>query len=162
MEKFKKNAPVTIPSLSTQHYIMDNRHQLLQLFENLHEKYKITDGEYKEFVEVLGGKKKIMELDDVTHVKVIFDIIECELEYIDDEFIPRIHTKKNCSRIWKVIPDESRYHAQGHVSYKYFDSCEMHRSVIERFMKDSDFITMTYDTDRNKKAVVDILSVEKC
>jgi hypothetical protein len=139
-----------------------DRHQILHFFENLHEKYNITDGEYKDFVEMLGGKKKVTHFDDFTNVKVVFDIVENEIEYTDDECIPKVNTKKNCSRIWKIIPNETDYHAYGIVSHKYLDSCEMHRSVVERFMKDAGFICMTCDTNLNRKAVLNIISVEKC
>jgi hypothetical protein len=34
-----------------------DRHHLLTLLDQLQEKYKIQDGEYKEFAEAIGGKR---------------------------------------------------------------------------------------------------------
>ena len=44
-----------------------DRHHLLALLDKIQEKYEIQDGEYKEFVEAIGGKKKPIEFKENLH-----------------------------------------------------------------------------------------------
>ena len=50
-----------------------DQHHVLSLTDSLHEKYQFTDGEYKELVEALGGKKKPIDVSTATVVKITFD-----------------------------------------------------------------------------------------
>ena len=51
-----------------------DRHHLLALLDKIQEKYEIQDGEYKEFVEAIGGKKKPIEFKENDLVMVEYDL----------------------------------------------------------------------------------------
>lgn len=140
---------------------MIDRHHLLHLFEQLHEKYNITDGEYKEFVEALAGKKSTLKsLDNVETIKVVFDMIECQVEYVDDDVLPTTSTHMACSRIWKIIPNVNNYHACGNISNDYMHGHELHKSVAERFLNDDKYITMAIDPETHRRISLKIISVD--
>ena len=61
---------------------------MLSLTDNLHEKYQFTDGEYKEFVEALGGKKKPLDVKNAKFVRITYDRIEASINYQDDDLEP--------------------------------------------------------------------------
>ena len=61
---------------------VDQQH-MLSLIDTLHEKYQFQDGEYKEFVEALGGKKKPLDVENAKIVRITYDEISATLH--DDE-----------------------------------------------------------------------------
>ena len=82
-----------------------DRHHLLALLDTLQEKYEFQDGEYKEFAEAIGGKKKPMEFKENDLVKVEYDHIETMVDIDEGDLIPKIIVHEKCSTIWKIIPD---------------------------------------------------------
>ena len=65
-----------------------DQHHMLSLTDSLHEKYQFTDGEYKEFVEALGGKKKPIDVENAKIVRITYERIDANLvspEYQQDE-----------------------------------------------------------------------------
>ena len=46
---------------------------MLSLIDTLHEKYQFQDGEYKEFVEALGGKKKPLDVENAKIVRITYE-----------------------------------------------------------------------------------------
>ena len=46
-----------------------NRLEMLSVIDDLHEKYKFTDGEYKKMVETLSGKNEPLDVSTATVVK---------------------------------------------------------------------------------------------
>ena len=62
---------------------IDQQH-VLSLTDSLHEKYQFTDGEYKEFVEALGGKKKPLDVENAKIVRITYDEISGGI-YHDEE-----------------------------------------------------------------------------
>ena len=82
-----------------------DRHHLLDLFEKLHETYKLKEQDYKTFVEALGGKKEPLDVTGAKIVLVNFDQID---EVFDEELDePYFHCIQNCKKILKVIPSEN-------------------------------------------------------
>lgn len=137
-----------------------DRHHVLNLFDKLYEKYGMQEGEYKEFVEALGGKGSFTKDQ---HVEVVFDLIECVVEYSDDDdhMCPDVHTFEKCSRIWKIIPDENSYHGHGYIWNGYLKTAEMHRSAVQRLTNEvGAYVTMTLDTKTNRKNTIKIISVD--
>lgn len=144
---------------------MDERHHLLNLFEKLHEKYNIQDGEYKEFVEALGGKmRNDIDTSDWKYVKVVYDLIEISTEFCEDEWYPTVNIRKDCSRIWAIVEDEHPYQAYGNISNSYMHKHEIDRSVIPRLYNDAvngKYVEMIFDSTVNRKYCLRIKSVEK-
>ena len=62
---------------------VDQQH-MLSLIDTLHEKYQFQDGEYKEFVEALGGKKKPLDVENAKIVRITYDEISGGI-YHDEE-----------------------------------------------------------------------------
>ena len=94
-----------------------DQHHMLSLTDSLHEKYQFTDGEYKEFVEALGGKKKPLDVENAKIVRITYERIDANLvspEYQQDEdcdmyaelrivpysTIREVHTIGNTNRGW--------------------------------------------------------------
>ena len=73
-----------------------DRHHLLSLLDKLQEKYAIQDGEYKEFAEAIGGKKKPIEFNEKSVNQVIIDI--------------------------RTPQEFSQGHIEGAININYFDS----------------------------------------
>ena len=141
-----------------------DRHHLLTLLDQLQEKYEIQDGEYKEFAEAIGGKKKLLEINEGDLIKVEYDQIETEVDFCDDEFYPKMHIIEKCSRIWKVIPNEDNYHLGDTISYKYLNQSNMYLSVINKIVKDGsegNFTMMSFDTNTLRKYCIKVSSVTK-
>lgn len=141
-----------------------DRHHLLTLLDQLQEKYQIQDGEYKEFAEAIGGKKKLLEINEGDLIKVEYTHIETEVDFCDDEFYPKMNIIEKCSRIWKVIPDEDNYHLRDMVSYVYLNRTDMRLAVINKIMKDhseGNFTMMSFDTDTQRKHCIKVSSITK-
>ena len=62
-----------------------DQHHVLSLTDSLHEKYQFTDGEYKELVEALGGKKKPIDVENAKYVLITYDRVEASWDYNVDE-----------------------------------------------------------------------------
>jgi hypothetical protein len=113
-----------------------DRHHLLALLDKLQEKYEIQDGEYKEFAEAIGGKKKPIEFKENDLVMVEYDHIETRAEFSDHGVEPVTNITEKCSAIWKIVPDTSEYHvsSRGDVGWsincKYLKQADMNVSVI--------------------------------
>lgn len=121
--------------------IMD-RHHLLSLLDIIKDKYEIQDGEYKEFIEAIGGKKKILEFEPGDMIRVEYDHLETRAEFGDDEVYPIVNVTDKCSRIWKVVEDENNRHVHNyrHVGWsidnKCFERAEIHASEIKKLATD--------------------------
>ena len=114
-----------------------NRHHLLGLLDSLQEKYKLQDGEYKEFAEAIGGKKKELDITNAKMVKVTYDEYESVVEWGDEEMFPNMFFQKDCSRIWKIIPDENRYHlCSVGLSFLLLNRSNIHTTEIQKFIDD--------------------------
>ena len=113
-----------------------DRHHLLALLDKIQEKYEIQDGEYKEFVEAIGGKKKPIEFKENDLVMVEYDHIETRAEFSDNGIEPVTNVTEKCSIIWKIVPDTSEYHvsSRGDVGWsincKNLKQAEMNVSVM--------------------------------
>ena len=57
---------------------VDQQH-MLSLIDTLHEKYQFQDGEYKEFVEALGGKKKPLDVENAKIVRITYEKLDANL-----------------------------------------------------------------------------------
>ena len=60
-----------------------DQHHMLSIVDTLHEKYQFQDGEYKEIVEALGGKKEPLDVENAKIVRITYDEISATLH--DDE-----------------------------------------------------------------------------
>ena len=115
-----------------------DRHHLLGLLDKLQEKYSLQDGEYKEFAEAIGGKKKTPEFKVGDLVRVEYDIINARMDFGDEKVIPAVDVEEKCSCIWKIIENENNYHVSRDVSYgwdisyKCLNKSDVHMSVIQR------------------------------
>ena len=119
-----------------------DRHHLLSLLDNIKDKYEIQDGEYKEFIEAIGGKKKIPEFEIGVMVKIEYDHLGIRADFGDDEVYPVVNVTDKCSRIWKVVADEHERHVHNyrHVGWSIDNKClaraEIHASEIKKFATD--------------------------
>ena len=52
---------------------MIDQHHMLSMVDTLHEKYQFQDGECKEIVEALDGKKKPIDVENAQFVVIKFD-----------------------------------------------------------------------------------------
>ena len=124
-----------------------DRHHLLDLFEKLHETYKLKEQDYKTFVEELGGKKELLDVTGAKIVLVNFDRID---DVFDDNFDePSLHCIQNCKKILKVIPSEDtlpagfgeRTHGDVYMPDRnahmnclmYPNECEIRAPVLQKF-----------------------------
>lgn len=140
-----------------------DRHHLLSLLDKIQEKYEIQDGEYKEFAEAIGGKKELLDLSTATLVKIVYDKIETEVDFSDDDMFPKINIDEKCSLIWNVIDNENDFHASTyHMSASYLSHCDVHRSVIEKIANDfsMDKITVFGLDKHQRKCCIRVLSME--
>ena len=119
-----------------------DRHHLLVLLDKIQEKYEIQDGEYKEFVEAIGGKKAIPEFEIGAMVKIEYDHLGMRAEFGDDEVYPVVNVTDKCSRIWKVVDDEHERHVLNYrdigwsIDNKCFARAEIHASEIKKLATD--------------------------
>ena len=140
-----------------------DRHHLLSLLDNIQEKYEIQDGEYKEFAEAIGGKKKLLEFKEGDLVKVSYDQIETEVDFCDDEFYPKMTIIKKCSLIWKVIPNEDRFHGGNSISNVYLNKCDIHIDAMNKIVKDhseGNFTMMTLSSNTQRKSCIRVSDIE--
>jgi hypothetical protein len=153
--------PKLAPTFNKSKTSMD-RHHLLSLLDKLQEKYVIQDGEYKEFAEAIGGKKKPIEFNEGDLIKVTLDRIEASVDCDYEDITPSIYVNERCSFIWKVVPDEHEYHSGESISHKYLNNCQMNKSAMDKIVKDhcqGDFTMMTMDKN-NRKYCIRVISVE--
>jgi len=119
-----------------------DRHHLLVLLDKIQEKYEIQDGEYKEFVEAIGGKKAIPEFEIGAMVKIEYDHLGMRAEFGDDEVYPVVNVTDKCSRIWKVVDDEHERHVLSYrdigwsIDNKCLARAEIHASEIKQLATD--------------------------
>ena len=145
-----------------------DRHHLLSLLDNIQEKYEIQDGEYKEFAEAIGGKKKLLEFKEGDLVKVSYDQIETEVDFCDDEFHPKMTIIKTCSLIWKVIPNEHRFHGGNTIcgntiSNVYLNKCDIHIDAMNKIVKDhseGNFTMMSVNSNTQRKSCIRVSDIE--
>ena len=89
-----------------------DQHHVLSLTDSLHEKYQFTDGEYKELVEALGGKKKPIDVENVQFVVIKFDRIYSwwNEEKEEPEIVANYNEQSLCQVYTHVSSDEHWYH----------------------------------------------------
>lgn len=146
-----------------------DRHHLLSLLDKIQEKYDIKDGEYKEFIEAIGGKKTITEFEPGDMVRVEYDHLEMRAEFGDDEVYPTVNVTDKCSRIWKIVEDENHRHVYNFrnmgwsLSHKCFERAEIHTSEIDKFAKDlhDGFHTICSQDRHQVKHVIRIREITK-
>ena len=73
---------------------------MLSLTDTLHEKYQFTDGEYKELVEALGGKKKPIDVENAKYVLITYDRVEASWDYNVEE--PKIVKQEDEHKLMEV------------------------------------------------------------
>ena len=140
-----------------------DRHHLLSLLDKIQEKYEIQDGEYKEFAEAIGGKKSPIEVNEGDLVRVSYDFLECEVDFCEDEFYPKVHVTERCSRIWKITANETDYHGGSMISYRYMHNSEMHLGAMRKIVKDysnNKFTTLTLNSSNNRKYCFRVFEIE--
>lgn len=145
-----------------------DRHHLLTLLDKLQEKYEIQDGEYKEFAEAIGGKKKPLEIKENDLVKVEYDHIETRADFDGDELVPITHVTEKCSYIWKVIPDTNDFHVSSRrdagwsISCRYLKKSEINISVIKHMANNlaEDLFTICTMDDHRTQHCMRIKSIE--
>tara|TARA_B100000902_G_C27087137_1_gene801933 strand:+ start:103 stop:534 length:432 start_codon:yes stop_codon:yes gene_type:complete len=140
-----------------------DRHHLLSLLDKIQEKYEIQDGEYKEFAEAIGGKKSPIEVNEGDLVRVSYDFLECEVDFCEDEFYPKVHVTERCSRIWKITANETDYHGESMISYRYMHNSEMHLGAMRKIVKDysnNKFTTLTLNSSNNRKYCFRVFEIE--
>ena len=140
-----------------------DRHHLLTLLDKIQEKYEIQDGEYKEFAEAIGGTKKPTEIKEGDIVKITYDHVETEVEYCDEEFYPKLNITEKCSRIWKVIANESAYHGGDMLTSKYLNRADMHLDAMNKIVKDHSkgiFTMISINSDTNRKYCFRVSEIE--
>ena len=146
-----------------------DRHHLLSLLDKIQEKYDIKDGDYKEFIEAIGGKKKILEFEPGDMVKVEYDRLETRAEFGDDDVYPIVNVTDKCSRIWKVSEDEHDRHVHNFrnigfsISHKCFERAEIHQSEIKKLSTDlrDGFHTLCSQDRHQVKHVIRIRDITK-
>ena len=89
-----------------------NRQHVLSLFDTLHDKYQFQDGEYKELVEALGGKKKPLDVKNAKFVVIKFDRYHTfwDDEAKEDEIVANYNEQSLCQVYPHVSSDEHWYH----------------------------------------------------
>ena len=140
-----------------------DRHHLLTLLDKIQEKYEIQDGEYKEFVEAIGGTKKPIEIKEGDLVKISYDHIETEVEFCDDEFYPKLNITEKCSRIWKVIANGGGHHGGDMLTSKYLNRADMHLDAMNKIVKDhskGNFTMISIDSNINRKYCFRVSEIE--
>jgi hypothetical protein len=149
------------------HKTMD-RHHLLTLLDKLQEKYEIQDGEYKEFAEAIGGKKKPMEFKENDLVRVEYDHIETRADFDGDEMVPLTYVTEKCSTIWKIIPDASEHHVSSRrdtgwsISCRHLKQSEIYISVIKHMANNlsEDLFTICTMDDHRIQHCMRVKSIE--
>ena len=145
-----------------------DRHHLLTLLDTLQEKYSLQDGEYKEFAEAIGGKKKPTEFKENDLVKVEYDHIETRAEFDEDELVPITIVTEKCSSIWKVVPDTCDFHVSSRrdtgwsISCRYLKQSEMNMSVIKHMSSNltEDLFTICTMDDHHTQHCIRVKSIE--
>ena len=147
-----------------------DRHHLLALLDKLQEKYEIQDGEYKEFVEAIGGKKKPLEIKENDLVRVEYDHIETRADFDDDdEMIALTYVTEKCSIIWKIIPDAHEHHVASRretgwtIDCSYLKQAEMHMSVIQHLAENlaEELFTICTIDDHQAQHCIRVKSIER-
>ena len=82
-----------------------DRHHLLNLFDNINEKYKLQENEYKVFVDALGGKKEPIQLDGAKYFEVIVD--EYKHIWNHDEESPEVMFCPDRKKILQIVDDST-------------------------------------------------------
>ena len=140
-----------------------DRHHLLTLLDKILDKYKIQDGEYKEFVEAIGGKKIPIEVNEGDLVRISYDFIETELDFCEDEFFPKLHTTEKCSRIWKITANENSYHGGSMISHRYMNNSDMHLGAMRKIVNDysdNKFTMLSLNSNKGSKYCCRVYKIE--
>lgn len=140
-----------------------DRHHLLGLLDKLQEKYSLQDGEYKEFAEAIGGKKKPLDVSQAKMIKMTYDLYECRVEHGDEEYYPTLDYTKQCTRIWNVVEDETSWHVYGNMIYmNLFNRCDMHKSELDLIVKEmqSEKSVVSMANLHNRRICIRPISVE--
>ena len=82
-----------------------DRHHLLNLFNNINEKYKLQESEYKVFVDALGGKEKPIQLDGAKYVEIVVD--EYTHFWNHDEGSPEVLLCPDRKKILQIVDDST-------------------------------------------------------
>lgn len=140
-----------------------DRHHLLSLLDKLQEKYSLQDGEYKEFAEAIGGKKKSLNVTQAKMIKMTYDLYECGVEHGDEEFYPTLDFTKQCTCIWNVVEDETSWHVYGDKIYMgLFNRCDIHKSelelIVREMQKEKSVVSMA--NVHNRRICIRPISVE--
>ena len=80
-----------------------NAHQLLDLFENINEKYKLQENDYKVFVEALGGKKEAIDFENAKYVEICCD--EYSTSFNEEKDVEEIFCLQNLKKILRIVGD---------------------------------------------------------
>jgi len=140
-----------------------DRHHLLALLDKIQEKYDIQDGDYKEFIEAIGGKKSPINIKEGDLVKISYDYIDSEVDFNEEEFFPKLHVTRKCSRIWKIAANVNAYHGGTWISYSYMYNSEMHLGAVKKIAKDysdGNFTMISYDPDAGSKCCLRVYKIE--
>jgi len=145
-----------------------DRHHLLSLLDKIQEKYEIQDGEYKEFAEAIGGKKKPIELKEDDLVRVEYDHIATRADFGGDEMVAITHVTEKCSTIWKIIPNAHERHVMSRrdagwsISCRHLNKSEIYISVIQHMANNlaEDLFTMCTSDDHQVGHCMRVKSIE--
>ena len=140
-----------------------DRHHLLALLDKIQEKYDIQDGDYKEFIEAIGGKKNPIKINGGDLVRINYDLINTEVDFNEEEFFPKLHVTAKCSRIWKIVANENAYHGGIWITYNYLYNSEMHLGAVNKIVKDyssGNFTMISYDPDTGSKYCLRVYKIE--
>lgn len=82
---------------------MNNAHHLLDLFDNINEKYKLQENDYKVFVEALGGKKEAIDFKNAKYVEICCD--EYSTSFNEEKDTEEIICTQNMKKILRIVGD---------------------------------------------------------
>ena len=80
-----------------------NPHHLLDLFENIHEKYKLQENDYKVFVEALGGKREAIDFENAKFVEISCD--EYSTSFNEEKDVEEVYCVPNVKKILRIVGD---------------------------------------------------------
>ena len=89
-----------------------DQHHMLSIVDTLHEKYQFQDGECKEIVEALDGKKKPIDVENAQFVVIKFDRLMIEYNEVGElpEIVANYNEQSLCEVCAHVPYDEHWYH----------------------------------------------------
>ena len=84
-----------------------NPHHLLDLFENIHEKYKLQENDYKVFVEALGGKREAIDFENAKFVEIWCD--EYSTSFNEEKDVEEVHCLPNVKKIFRIVGNSVQF-----------------------------------------------------